>query len=366
MYYVLIIILLALFFYLYFSYAKKKDKKERSKDGARYNNIKTTINQEQVVPKEKLTEPKTILLNIEYTEFDKNILPTLICEIDDNLKKKLEENIKAIPQIPINSMRLMNMLLNPESNIKEIVSLVSTHPVLSAKILQTINSVYFSLPEKITSVGRAITLLGYNNVRALVFQETLRNSIIRGVENETERHLKLWAHSAIVSACAGFLGKQIFQFSEYEIATAGLLHDIGKFYLMNIENGIEITSDIPAIIKEEHKFGINHLVAGTYIARHWGLPEFIVKGIEYHHYPNFFSPRIIPYEFLRQSFVLSLSNLVAKAMGYKGEDENIFPILPEYYEIFKIDMSLDSIITKELIKNIDKARSTVESNISNP
>lgn len=363
-YFLLIIILLALFFVLLFFIYQKKHEKERSTGREKHNNIKTTSKRGEVLPKEQLIEPKTILINIEYTEMDKNIFPSLIWEIDDNIKKKLEENIRSIPQIPINSMRLMNMLLNPESNIKEIVSLVSTHPVLSAKILQTVNSVYFSLTEKITSVGRAITLLGYNNVRALVFQETLRNSFIRGIENETDRHLKLWAHSAIVSACAGFLGKQLFQFTEYEIATAGLLHDIGKFYLINIENGIEITSDIPGIIKEEHKFGINHLVAGIYIANHWGLPEFIVKGIEYHHHSSFFPPHAIPQEYLRQSFVLCLSDLVAKAMGYFGEDEKILPILPEYYDVFKINMSLEGIITKELIKNIDKARATVESNIS--
>lgn len=311
----------------------------------------------------KAIGPKTILADIEYVEIGKDIYPAGIEQIDDEIKKNLESKIGIIPQIPSNSMRLMNLLLNPESNIKEIVSLVSTHPVFSAKILQTVNSVYFSLPEKITSIGRAITLLGYNNVRSLVFHETLRNTMHRKGEYEAEKYLKIWAHSAIVSACAGYLGKQLFQFSEYDLATSGLLHDIGKFYLINIEDSIEIVSDVPTLIKEEHRYGINHSVAGTYIASHWMLPEFIIKAIEYHHHPSFFPPDSIPEKHLKQCFVLCLADLVANAMGYSGEDEQILPIKPEYFEIFNIDKDLVDIITTDLLKNIEKARVTVESYI---
>ncbi|HOJ42530.1 MAG TPA: HDOD domain-containing protein, partial [Syntrophorhabdaceae bacterium] len=220
----------------------------------------------------KAIDPKTILGHIEYIEIGKNIYPAGVDQIDDDVRKNLESKVGLIPQIPSNSMRLMNLLLNPESNLKEIVSLVSIHPVFSAKILQTVNSVYFSLPQKITSIGRAITLLGYNNVRALVFHETLLNTMQKQEEYDAERYLKIWAHSAMVSACAGFMGKYIFGLSEYDLATSGLLHDIGKFYLTDIKDSIEIVSDVPPFIKEEHRFGVNHSVAGTYIANHWQLP----------------------------------------------------------------------------------------------
>ncbi|MCX8110649.1 MAG: HDOD domain-containing protein [Syntrophorhabdaceae bacterium] len=308
-----------------------------------------------------IINPKTILWDIEYVEIGKNIYPAGIEQINDEIKKNLEDKIGSIPQIPSSSMRLMNLLLNPESNIKEIVSLVSTHPVFSAKILQTVNSIYFSLPEKITSIGRAITLLGYNNVRALVFHETIRNTMHRKGEYDAGRYLKIWAHSAMVSACAGYIGKQLFQFSEYDISTAGLLHDIGKFYLINMEFGIEIVSDLPTLIKEEHRYGLNHSVAGTYIATHWMLPDFIVKGIEYHHHPSFFPPQSIPEVYLKSCFALCLADLVAKAIGYSAEDEKILPIMPEYFQIFGIDKSLEGIITTELFRYIEKARFTVES-----
>ncbi|HON85565.1 MAG TPA: HDOD domain-containing protein [Syntrophorhabdaceae bacterium] len=311
----------------------------------------------------KVIDPKIILGNIEYVEMGKNIYPSRMEQIDEDVRKNLESKIGLIPQIPSNSMRLMNLLLNPESNLKEIVSLVGTHPVFSAKILQTVNSVYFSLPEKITSIGRAITLLGYNNVRALVFHETLHNTMQKQGESDAERHLKIWGHSAMVSACAGFIGKHLFSLSEYDLATSGLLHDIGKFYLINIEDSIEIVSDIPNLIKEEHRYGINHCVAGAYIASHWRLPELIVKGIEYHHNPCFFPPHSIPEGYLKQCFVLCLADLVAKAMGYSGEDEQIMPILPEYFEMFGIDKNLEGIITTELLKNVEKARMTVASYI---
>lgn len=360
---ILLIIIVMITLLFIFQRAKQKDEETLDVDESQHKGFSPSDKIDTALTKDVPKELKTIFKNIEYTEIGKNIFPVNIEQIDDEIKTKFEKNIKSMLPIPIDYTRLMKLLLNPETNIKEIVSLVSTHPVLSAKVLQTVNSVYFSLAEKVTSIGRAITLLGYNNVRALVLQETLYNTVCKDKTDQTDRHLRLWAHSAIVSACAGFIGKKLFGLSEYDLATAGLLHDIGKFYLMNIEEGFEIVTDIPNLIKEEHRYGINHSVAGAFIAKQWLFSNIIVKGIEYHHHPCYFPPENIPSEYLKLNFILCVSDLVSKAMGYKGEDEQMLRILPEYFELFGIDKDLKDIITVELIININKTKATVESYI---
>jgi HD-like signal output (HDOD) protein len=164
-----------------------------------------------------------------------------------------------------------------------------------------------------------------------------------------------------VSTCAGYIGKTYFKFSEYDLATIGLLHDIGKYFLSALKNSLEIVSDIPTIIKEEHRYGINHAVAGQLIAAKWKLPDAIVHGIEFHHYPSFFPPESIPKQYRTQCFTICLADLIAKVLGYHGQDEQILPIRDEYFKLFEIDKNIGGIITADLVKNIEKSRLTVES-----
>ncbi|MCX5806350.1 MAG: HDOD domain-containing protein [Proteobacteria bacterium] len=301
------------------------------------------------------------LKEITYFSIPEGVFPTPIEHIDELLPKTIQEKIGLIKPIPTNSANLLNMLRNPESHPREISAIVSTNPVFSAKILQTVNSAYFGLNNKITSLGRAITLLGYNNVRTLIFEDSLKKVMPIGQDDKSEMYVNIWIHSAIVSVCAGYLGKKIFQFSEYDLATMGLLHDIGKYCYHLLEIQGEAAPDLPSIIQEEQKYSINHATLGSLIARNWQLSESIVQSIAYHHYPSFLLPESIPPAFLKESFIISLSDLIVKALGYKGQGDDILPIKEEYFNMFHLSSMLPGMITPSLIKDIEKTRLTVES-----
>jgi putative nucleotidyltransferase with HDIG domain len=304
------------------------------------------------------------LREIAYFSIPDGVLPTRIEDIDESIQEMIRGKTSSIKPVSANYVNLLNLLRNPESNPGEISTIVSTNPVFSAKILQTVNSAYFGLTDRVTSLGRAITLLGYNNVRALVFQDSLGNPAAAGRPDKPEAYINIWIHSAIVSVCAGYLGKKIFQFSEYDLATIGLLHDIGKYYHHLLEIQGEAASDLPGIIQEEQRYGINHATLGSFIARNWQLSDSIIQCIAYHHYPNFFLPEnIVPATYLKESFVVCLSDLIAKVLGYKGQGDDILPIKEEYFKMFHLSLKLSDIITPELTKEIEKTRLTVESYI---
>lgn len=147
---------------------------------------------------------------------------------------------------------------------------------------------------EIASVGRAIILLGYNYVRSLVYQDTVSNTLSGKQVGERAEFNELWIHSTVVSVCAHYLGRNVFRSSENDLATIGLLHDIGKYFLHLLEDIGEKDTNLPAIIQEEKQYGVNHTLMGSIIANKWQLPDIIVKNIEFHHYPLFFplSPRI--------------------------------------------------------------------------
>jgi HD-like signal output (HDOD) protein len=302
------------------------------------------------------------LREIAYFPVPDGIFPTGHQTIDGEGLKTIKEKISAIKPIPANYVKLLNLLRDPHSNPAEITNIVSTNPVFSAKILQTVNSPFFGLGQKVTSLGRAITLLGYNNVRTLVVQDSLTNSL-PGLRKDADAYVDIWIHSAIVSVCAGYLGRKLFKFSEYDVATMGLLHDIGKYFIRSLESVSQPDSGLPEIIQEERQYRINHAALGSLIAAGWKLSDTVIHAIEYHHYPSFLPPDAIPERYLKESFVVCLSDLIAKALVSQEREEQILAIKDDYYKMFRLSPDLSGIVSPALTKEIEKARVTVESYI---
>jgi hypothetical protein len=282
---------------------------------------------------------------------------------DENFLSKIKERFADQKLIFTNYGDLLNLLRNPDANLGEITSLVSTNPLFSAKILQVVNSASFGFRDKINSVGRAITLLGYTNVKSLVLQDYINNLIPKDQPGDSEMYAKIWIHSAIVAACSGYLGQKIFQFSQYEFGTIGLLHDIGKYFFHSLDIQGEMEPGLPGIVQEEQVYGINHMILGGIIAEKWELSDMIINSIRHHHHPFFSPPDSLPEPYIKQSFVLALSDLIAKVLGYPGNDNDIFSIGEDYYRMFGIKPELKEIVTPSLVKEIEKARNTVLSYI---
>jgi HD-like signal output (HDOD) protein len=266
----------------------------------------------------------------------------------------------------LDHLKLLNLLKHMGSNPSEISGLILTNPDFSAKILQTVNSAYFGFPEKIISVGRAITLLGYNNVRSLVLQDYINALVPDLWQKDDEILLKIWIHSACVAVCASYLSRQVFRIAEYDFGAIGLLHDIGKYFLPTLDIQGDAALDQPSIIQEEQRYGINHALMGSIIAEKWELSDLILNGIKYHHHPFFFSPETIPETFAKPAFVMAISDLMTKVLGYPGNETELFPILDDYYRKYNLKPDLKEIINPFLVKEMDKARKTVLSYSQKP
>ena len=72
-------------------------------------------------------------------------------------------------------------------------------------------------------------------------------------------------------------------------------------------------------------------------------------------------PESIPKAYLTQSFVICLSDLISKALGYGATDDDILPIRPEYFEMFGLNPNPLELITPALSKELTNAYFTVKS-----
>jgi len=85
-----------------------------------------------------------------------------------SFKKEILDNIKSLPAMNATSKKIMTMLRSENVEIPEVVRLIQYDPSLTSNILKLVNSAYFGLQTKITSIRQAVVLLGLNQVYRIV------------------------------------------------------------------------------------------------------------------------------------------------------------------------------------------------------
>ncbi|RLB68310.1 MAG: hypothetical protein DRH03_10005, partial [Deltaproteobacteria bacterium] len=83
--------------------------------------------------------------------------------------KRFLETEKRIPQLPQILLRIESALENPEIGGQELGRVILEDPALTAQVLKVANSTFYNpRGNKISTVSRAIVILGYDNIRRLV------------------------------------------------------------------------------------------------------------------------------------------------------------------------------------------------------
>lgn len=351
---------LLVFFIFTSLFLRGEQKEKRSEGPAAKKHIEVPPDTE-AADREKL-EPFTVPdhFQAEYSSLDMAVPPKKMEEMDEELKTKVRKMLDNVPPRPASSIQLANLLRDPQVSAKQIATLVSTNPLISSSILRTVNSSYFGLTTKVTSVGRAITLLGFNNVHSIVMRDAIRTALPTSRDEELDNTDALWLHSTAVSACSLYLSKNMLPYSEHDMGTIGLFHDIGKYFLASVESRTETELEMPTLTLSMES-GIDHAMLGSMLAEHWQMAEIVVKCIEYHHYPTFFPLEDIPEPYIKPVFIVCLADLICRALGYMGQEEELLPIRQEFYEKFDLQPDVTKLVSHSLIKEIEKARSTVES-----
>ncbi len=75
----------------------------------------------------------------------------------------------SIQPLPINFMQVMQLVSQPEPEIAEIVEVISRDTAMCQRLLRLINSVYFGVRNRVSSISQALVILGLDYLREWVY-----------------------------------------------------------------------------------------------------------------------------------------------------------------------------------------------------
>ncbi len=196
-----------------------------------------------------------------------------------------------LPALPPLVQTLCERVNRPECTPQEIEVLIQRDGALAGRLLKAVNSPLFGLPRQVTSIHRALTLLGPRSVRSLVLCLSLPPLPGRGFSEAQVRDY--WTAAAAGAVVARELAVKLRRPDPEDDLAAGLLRDLGSVVLQQAHPQVYplVLAHPPEVLianqcwLEEQLLGTTHAEMSALVLRRWGLPDDVVEAVRHHHQP---------------------------------------------------------------------------------
>jgi HD-like signal output (HDOD) protein len=277
------------------------------------------------------------------------------------MKKNVHKFIEKMPSLPTTVTRVMEICDDKTTSPADLNKVISMDPVLMGRVMQLINSAYYGRPNKITSLVRAIILLGLNTVKNLALSTAVLGSLSGNKSNDVLNMDGFWEHSL----CAGVISRMIASrikidpkyFEEFFIA--GLLHDVGK---IPFSSGLPQEYIVATATSDRNReslnktesaiFSFDHQEIGGEVAAHWKIEGGIRDAIVFHHLSSEYTG-----EHRKLVFAVAVADYMSLYLerGFAG---NRYPEEPSDSVYKELGISFNEIeeFSGEIRNEIEKAR----------
>jgi HD-like signal output (HDOD) protein/signal transduction histidine kinase len=253
----------------------------------------------------------------------------------DLKEKRVElilQQLEDLPTLPAVAVRLLELTADEKASVSEVVSLISSDPSLTTRLLQLVHRADVGVHGEVKSIERAVVLLGFEAVRSAVLAISVFQSFGSASERRAPHFSRddFWKHCVATACCAELLAaavgkKAVGGLDPSEAFICGLLHDLGKIALETIlpksfSRVVEAADLLRGNIADVERtvIGLDHMVVGKRLSERWSLPT-VVRDCAWLHGQ---SPQALPANVSQPRMVnlITLADMLVREqhLGYSG------------------------------------------------
>ncbi|MEZ6135179.1 MAG: response regulator [Pirellulaceae bacterium] len=214
--------------------------------------------------------------------------------LEDKALQELIAKIDGLPSLPQVYTDLVTELNSQDASVDKVAEIIGRDLGMTSKVLHLVNSSFFGIPQRVTCVKHAASMLGLSIIRPLTLSVSAfsqyKDPGVRGysLEREIEHGLSVGVSARQIASSR--TSDPTFVDDAF---LAGMLHDIGKLILAvhctkSLQEAIDTsqTKHVPLWKAELEVLGTTHAAIGAHLLELWGLPNPIVEAVAFHHQPE--------------------------------------------------------------------------------
>lgn len=185
---------------------------------------------------------------------------------------------------------------DPSKSTRDAALVIESDAALAMRLLKLVNSAFFGAPGQISSIERAVNLIGTRELQTLALSMVIIDRFSELPGQDFSMH-DFWARSLRCGMIARELDRCIGKGYRETAFLCGLVHDVGQlvFYrrLPVLAREVDLirlsisAESVDECVIEEQIIGFDHYATGAALCRLWQLPDVVVESIRLHRYPDF-------------------------------------------------------------------------------
>jgi HD-like signal output (HDOD) protein len=240
-----------------------------------------------------------------------------------------------LPAFNATALRIQREVAKEEPDSRLIEKLIVSDQSLTGEVLRVSNSSFYKGLTQVATVRDAIIRMGNIEVSNIVSMVALQHNFRSKNKSIHEIMGKLWRHSVGCAIGANWLARQTgFQALAHETFIAGLLHDVGKLYVLKVIDDMKASGeikDLPSDTVIDELMQQLHTDQGYTILSNWNLPEKYCRVARDHHLAELDSTNLL-------LVMVRMANQVCHKMGI-GLIEDPAIVLMESREAAQLQLS---------------------------
>ncbi len=207
---------------------------------------------------------------------------------------ELKQFVNDLPTLPVVFQELFRRMQDPDTQVSELAEVIARDQALTLKILKLVNSAFYGRPAQISSISRAVIIMGFQAVRSAALAVSVFEHF-KDLNNDGAAFTLdgFWRHSIGVSCLAKQAALVLHVGVPEDAFVAGLLHDVGKLVMLqhfpdDVEDLTRAAGEQRLTWRtgEEMLFPISHDTIGRALFRAWNFPAAVVEAVACHHRPE--------------------------------------------------------------------------------
>ncbi|PCJ46808.1 MAG: signal transduction protein [Gammaproteobacteria bacterium] len=203
---------------------------------------------------------------------------------------KSASQLFTLPEICI---QLQDLIYDPASTSSDIAKLIAIDPSLAARLLKIANSSFYNFPAQIDTLGRAINLIGTDDLYNLALATSAPDAFSTLNNNDSINIETYWRHSVM----SGLIGRALAQHCSIRhserLFLSGLFHNLGQLVVLeqlpmefNQIEKLKAQAEKPPWEYEKEVLGYDFAEVSTELLKCWKMPENILELVETQHDPS--------------------------------------------------------------------------------
>jgi len=267
---------------------------------------------------------------------------------------EIQKAAEDMPSVSPVLGKIHTMSRDMETSPRDLVKIIMLDPTLTAQVLKLVNSSFYGLAQRVSSLSQAVVLLGINTVRNIALSTALLSTVFLRDRRSPIPPDAFWRHCLGTAVACKMLVRACGADSETseQYFVAGMLHDIGKILFIRCDPvryeqalSESTTYGVRLCFAEQALFGCTHMQAGAVLAQTWKLHSTLTEAIEHHHNPR-----------SATSPIVAIGNNFCKQAGIGASGDTV---VEEYAENAAAHLGLQHTLTEQfshaILKEINRA-----------